>query len=262
MPRPPQIPQRKKPAPKVTKTQSAVDKATQLFQQGFALHQQGKLSEARAVYEAVLSINPKHFDALNLSGTVEAQLGKFEVAVDLISRAIAINPKEATCYNNLGNALAELKQPEAALANYDKAIQLKPDYVDAHSNRGTILLELKQFESALAGFEKALQLKPDFSQAYHNRGNANRELKQLEAALASYETASELNPGLDFILGDLLHTKMYLCDWRAFEDNVNELSDKLKNNLAVSTSFPTLALADSLVTHYQSSSTWSKKIAL
>ena len=394
MPRPPQIPQRKKPATKVTKKQTEVDKAAQLFQQGFALHQQGKLSEAKKIYEKVLEINANHFDALNMAGAAEAQLGEFEVAVDLISRAIAINPNEASCYNNRGNALlklkqaedalasfdhavqlkpnfaeahfnrgnalVELKQYESALATYEKAIQIKPDYSDAYTSRGKVLLELKQFENALASYDKAIQLKPEYAealffrgntllalkqpeaalasfdkaiklkpnyaQAYNNRGSAfieirdpqaaltsyekaiqiepdypnpyfncgnalrmlkqpdaalanyNKaielqpdyaeiyrsrgnlfiELKQPDRAIASYKLAFDLKPDLEYLLGSVVHTQMFLGDWKKFEDTVYNLFEEIKKDKKVSISFPILALTDVLTTQYQSASIWTK----
>ena len=72
MPRPPNIPQRKpQPSGKVSPVQQP-DVAT-LFKQGLALHQQGKLAQAKAIYEQVLAKNPQHFDALHLLGVIAAQ---------------------------------------------------------------------------------------------------------------------------------------------------------------------------------------------
>ena len=34
-----------------------------------------------------------------------------------------------------------------------------------------------------------------------------------DKALKSYECAIELNPNADYIYGDIIHTKMYLCMW-------------------------------------------------
>jgi tetratricopeptide (TPR) repeat protein len=50
--------------------------ANQLFLQGLALHQQGQLVQALALYQAALKIQPKHFDALHLSGVVASQSKK------------------------------------------------------------------------------------------------------------------------------------------------------------------------------------------
>ena len=194
-----------------------------------AMHKQGRLEQAKQIYEEILKSNPSHFDALHFLGLIALQEKHYQDAADLLSRAIQINPKSAAaCYNqgiilfelkqfeaalqsydkaislkpdyaeaysNRGNALKELQQFEAALHSYDKAISFKPDYAQAYSNRGTVLMKLKRYEAELESYDKAIALKPDYSEFYFNRGNALKELKQFEAALESYAKAVELNPG-------------------------------------------------------------------
>jgi len=60
------------------------------FQQGVALHQQGRLVEAESIYEGVLRQMPAHFDALHLLG-VMALLGSLIPAL----RAASIQPVAA-----------------------------------------------------------------------------------------------------------------------------------------------------------------------
>jgi predicted O-linked N-acetylglucosamine transferase (SPINDLY family) len=96
------------------------------IEEAVALHQQGRLAEAKVLYEAILKGNPRHFDALHLLGVVAYQTQNPQLAVDLIGRAIEINPNIAEAHSNRGNALLDLKQYEAALASYDKALRIKP----------------------------------------------------------------------------------------------------------------------------------------
>ncbi len=191
MSRAPQIPQRQQP----NKPQpQQFTQADQLFAQGMALHLQGQLVQAQALYEKVLKVQPKHFGAVHLSGVIAFQTKKHSLAVDLIAQAIEINPNIAAAYSNRGLALQELKQFDAAVASYDKAIAIKPDFAEAYSNRGNALKELKQFDAAVTSYDKAIAIKPDFAEAYSNRGNALKELKQFDAAVASYDKAIALEP--------------------------------------------------------------------
>ena len=196
------------------------------FNQGQALHQQGKLADAERIYREILRQEPNHFDALNMLGVIALQTRHLEQAVELIGKAIALKPDDAAAYFNRGIALGNLKRPVDALASYDKAIALKPDSAEAHNNRGLALVNLKRLEDALESFDKAIALKsdyaeahnhrgivmgnlkrhedalasldktialkPDFADAYHNRGNALQALKRHEDALASYDTAIAL----------------------------------------------------------------------
>ncbi len=160
-----------------------------------ALHQNGRLQEAEAIYRQILKFQPKHFDSLHLLGVIAYQTKNYRSAVDLIGQAIEIYPHAAAFYSNRGNALLELKRQKAAIADYDKAILLKPDYAQAYNNRGSALQELKQLEAALASYDKAITLAPDYAQAYNHRGSALQELKRPDAAIASYDKAVSLNPG-------------------------------------------------------------------
>lgn len=191
------------------------------FRQGLALHQEGRLAEAQAIYRQVLKIQPEHFDALHLLGVISYQTGNLLQAVDLIGRAIELNPSNAAAYSNHGLALQGLQRPDEALDSYDRALKLKPDYAEAYSNRGNALKDLKRLDEALDSYDRALELKPDYVEALSNRGLALKALKRLDEALESYDRALKLKP--DFADG---HLNLALCrllmgefarGWEGFE---------------------------------------------
>ena len=103
------------------------------FQDGLALHRQGKIAEAEHIYIEALRHDPQHSLALRLLGFITLQRDKI--------------------------ALSRL---EDELASYDKAIARKPDDADGYVNRGRVLLKLKRYEDALASLEAAVALKPDY----------------------------------------------------------------------------------------------------
>ncbi len=164
------------------------------FQNGVALHQQGRIAEAARIYEEVLAADGRHFDALQCLGTIACQTGRPQAAVDLLSRAIAVNSSMAEPYCNLGYAFQGLGRLDAALASYDRAIALRPAYAQAYCNRGVALQGLMRLEEALASCNKAIELKPDFAGAFFNRGNVLQSLGRQEEALASFCRAIELKP--------------------------------------------------------------------
>lgn len=165
-----------------------------LFDQAVALHQQGRLAEARAAYERVLSTRPGHFDALHLSGVIAAQSGDHALAATLIRQAIDVNPGVAAAHVNLALSLEERGRTEEAVASYDRAIELRPDDVQALFNRGNALMELKRTRDALPNYDRAVSLAPNDAQAHCNRGNALLELERAGEALASYDRALALQP--------------------------------------------------------------------
>jgi len=102
------------------------------LEQGFLFHTSGKLEEARCIYEEILNLNPRHFQALKLLGTLSVQLKKYENAVGLFGKALCVFKDEADVYNNLGIALKELKRFDQAAASFAQAIKIKSDYSEAY----------------------------------------------------------------------------------------------------------------------------------
>ena len=157
------------------------------------LHQQGRLSEATLIYEAVLKSDPKNAESMHLLGLVAAQSGNYEIAVNWISKAIAISPANSKYHNNLGTAWVDLKQFGKAIESYDSAIQYKEDYADAYFNKGLALIQLKDWGSATLTLKQALIHQPGFFEGIYLLGNTLQELGRFEEAISTYKTAITLN---------------------------------------------------------------------
>jgi tetratricopeptide (TPR) repeat protein len=167
------------------------------LEQAIGLQQGGRLAEAQTIYEEILKIQPRHFDALYLLGIIANQTNNFERAVELFGQAIDTDPNSAAAYSNRGVALKGLKQLEAALASCTRAIEIDAGYAEAYCNRGVILEGLTQWDAALTCYNQAIAIKADFVEAYYNRGNVLRDQQQWEAALASFNHAIEIKA--DFV---------------------------------------------------------------
>ena len=165
-----------------------------ILEQGLAFHHAGKLEQARVIYEEILKLNPKHFDALQLLGVIAIQAKQLKTALRLINDALNISTANPVVYNNRGIVLNGLKLWEDALASFDLALEKKPDYVDAYINRGNVLQELNRHTEALLSYESAAKFKPDYAVAYLNCGNAMQELMRPEEALANYNKAIAIKP--------------------------------------------------------------------
>ena len=165
-----------------------------LVQQALTLHQEGQFSKAQMLYVQVLAEQPDHFDALQLLGTLSAQIGQHASALDFLDQALRIQPDHAACHANRGNALKALKRPHDALASYARALALRPNYAQAFSNRGNVLMDLHRNEEALASFDQAIGIKPDHVEAYSNRGNVLMKLTRLPDAVDSFRRAIAIAP--------------------------------------------------------------------
>jgi predicted O-linked N-acetylglucosamine transferase (SPINDLY family) len=244
---------------------------TSKLQQAIYFHKTGKLEHAKVIYEDILSINPKHFDSLQLLGTIAAQMKDWEKSVKLLKQALTIDNTIPAVYNNLGVAYKELKLFDDALQNYNFAVSLKPTYSEAFYNRGLVLHELKRLAESLESYEMAISLKPNYAEAHSNSGNVYKELKQftkalefygnalainpnyveahlncgiafqellrLEEALKSYEKVIRLDPNFPFIKGGIVHCKMRMNKWDSFFDDLESINSDVSNNKFSATPF-------------------------
>ena len=172
--------------------------AASLFAQGLALHQQGEFAKAQDIYAKVLAQDPKHFDALHLSGVLAMQTGDNKQAVALISKAIALNPAEpayAPAYSNRGLAYRTLGRQEAAIDNFDRALELGgPSQPDVQFNRANALKAVSRQTAALAGYDRVIAIAPDHGDAHYQRALLLDEMGRLEQAAAAMRRAVQLKP--------------------------------------------------------------------
>jgi tetratricopeptide (TPR) repeat protein len=164
------------------------------FNEGVVLLRQEKYWDAERLFENVLEIQPNHFDALHLLGTISRETGRPTRAVELIQKAVDLNPKSSAAHANLAIAQLDIARLFDALASCDRAITLDASYAEAHRIRGNALLHLKLFQNALTSLDAAIALEPNLAKAYQSRGIALLMLNRPEEALASCERALALKP--------------------------------------------------------------------
>lgn len=169
--------------------------ASALLRQAVALHQQGRLEQAHAMYRQVLALAPRQFDALHLSGVIERQRGNPARAADLIRSALQVAPHQARAHANLGAALNDLGRFDAALDSLDAALRLDPRYALAWNNRGNTLRRLGRQPEALDSYERALALQANYPEAWCHRAIVLNDLGRHADAAASAEQALAARPG-------------------------------------------------------------------
>lgn len=163
----------------------SADQIKALLQQALQAHQQGLLDAAAVLYEQVLALAPRQFDALHLLGVIARQRGDAPRAAMLIREALAIDPSQARAHCNLGAALQDLGQPQAALDSYDQSLCLDPRYALAWDNRGNALRRLGRLDDALHSYEQALGLRHDSAEAWCHRAIVLNDLGRFDDAAIS-----------------------------------------------------------------------------
>ncbi len=175
-------------------TQAEFHELSALLQRGLDLHRANRLQEAHQCYQRILEIDPKQFDALQLSATLQRQIGNHAAALHLFDQALQIDQGNPAVFNNRGNALKDLGRFDEALSSYTEAIRLKPDYAEAYNNRGLVLRELRRFDEALSSYTEAIRIRQDYADAFYNRGVMLQERKQFGDALSNYAEVIRIKP--------------------------------------------------------------------
>jgi len=179
-----------------------------LLQEALALHQRGRLDEAERIYNRVLKLDRRQFDALHLLGVLNQQRGKAGEAYRLLTAALAIQPKSPDALAHMGMVLHSLKRSDEALQSFERALTIAPDHPDALLDRGTVRLALGQAGEALSDFDRVLARQPGHLVARINRGNVLGQLDRHQEALAEFDAALAIHanhPAALYNRGTALH---------------------------------------------------------
>lgn len=157
-------------------------------------HQSGRLAEAVAQYELVISLDPDHADVHNNLGVAFVQLGRIDEARTHFERAVILNPDYADAHNNLGNSLAAQARFKDAVAHFERAWLLNPNLAGTQKNAGAALMQLDRIDEAAEHYRRVLATNPDDAEAYQELGNVLKAQGKLDEALRHYERAIAIRP--------------------------------------------------------------------
>jgi protein O-GlcNAc transferase len=204
----------------------SVSPASDLLQEGLALHRRGAVDEAAARYPDVLRADPANADALYYLALISCQHGRFEEGSELARKSLDSDPKQARSHVILGRAWHALGRNDDALSSFDRAIALAPELAPAHANRADVLSKIGRNAEALDSYDRALALAPDSVADWMNRAVALIAVNRHDEAVTSFDRGFALDP--DFAQADdfrapLLLSKLRICDWSDFAAETEEL---------------------------------------
>ena len=211
---------------------------------GVVLNDLGQLDEAVKSYERAIDIKPDYAEAYNNLGVTYNKLGQLEKAVQVYEKALKIDPDYADTHNNLGVVLKKLGQLDEAIDSYQKAIAINPDDADTYNNLGIVFDEQERLDDAIQSYRKAVSIQSDLAEAYNNLGHTLCKLHRYQEAIDLYEKVFDIKPNLDYILGNILNTKMNSCNWDDLEELLTDAKQRIVNNERVVEPFTLLGLID------------------
>jgi predicted O-linked N-acetylglucosamine transferase (SPINDLY family) len=174
----------------------------------------GLTVQALDALDHALALDPARAGVLSARVAALVALERFEDSLPACAAALAADPANPTVLNAQGVALRRLGRPDEALAAYDRALALSPGFIDALCNRGVALSDLGRFDQALAAHDRACAAAPDNPQALANHAALLMLLGRPVEAARDLERVVALDLRRPRALGDLLHARRQVCDWR------------------------------------------------
>jgi len=173
---------------------------------GVIYHQQGRLHEAVAMFEAALRLNPNYTEAaLNLAVTFN-DLGRYQDAKEVYGQALRasksgprkLDPfaqgKIANMHAEVGKAYDALGLYPDAVREYERALDLCPHFQDIRTRLGTTLREMGAFPAALRELERVRTETPKYVPARLSLGLAYHALGRLDDAREEWQAAQGHEP--------------------------------------------------------------------
>jgi predicted TPR repeat methyltransferase len=152
----------------------------------------GRLTEAAALFERIIEAEPQNSEAHYNLGLVRYYQDSFAEAESCFRQALRSNPANADAHYNLGRLLGQINRPAEAAVCYLEVLEANPDDVESHYNLGGVLKDLGMLDEAISCFEQALKIDPQYGPAHGHMGVVLHMQGREEEAIAAYRKASSL----------------------------------------------------------------------
>jgi len=164
---------------------------------------EGKLGNAKIIYEAIFTINPD-YENFKLSNRLVESLSDLALclinennrqsAINVYLEILRINPDHAISLHSLAINYDHLEQYNEAESSIRKAIKLNDLSAVNYQLLGLILEKKEQYSSAIKAYQKSIKLDPKFLDAYADLANIYLQQNQADKAVEIYKASLDVAP--------------------------------------------------------------------
>lgn len=154
----------------------------------------GRISEAQALCEKLLTQFPKHPELLFYAGSLSLTTKKYEQAIHFFQNAIKADPKQIHSYLQLGLTYNEMAKPEEAIKSFEQALKLNDKQPEIHYNLAMALSQQKKYVRAEAHARKAIKLHSSHPLFHNALGNILFFQNKISEAVTQFQTAISIYP--------------------------------------------------------------------
>jgi len=164
---------------------------------------EGRVDEAIATFNKLLSIHPQFSSGLNSLGCAYRAQGNLLLASNYFRQTLALDPMNAQTYCNLGSVLRQMGALDDALVCFQNALRLQPNSVDALNQIGGMLVDCERAKEAIGLHRKALSIAPRSAESFVFLARALHGAGALDEAIDCCRKALEAQPDFVAALGEL-----------------------------------------------------------
>jgi len=168
-----------------------------------ALSARGDNTNAMALYQRALAIDPAVENLHNDYGLLLLRQGRIDDAVEQFNEAAKLSPQSARAYLNRGLELQARGLTNEANAEFQKAHAFNENDSIVENNLGVMCIHAGLTNRAEEHFRRALLLNPSDGSAWANIGQLELGRRQTNAAIDAFETALRLDGTLEFARAQL-----------------------------------------------------------
>lgn len=191
-----------------------------LINEGFSLHQEGKLEEAEEAYQEALTIDEKNAEIYNLLGVLKLQQNDVISAINWIEKAIEQNPAEYF-YETLFQAYVRAGLYKHIVRRENEVLTLFPENFSLLFNIALAYKNIKDVKSAIKFYDKALKIDPGSFTAWFNLSHLYSIEGEAKNALSALKICKKIRPNdmdIDYFLSlALMRLKDYAKGLKLFE---------------------------------------------
>ena len=156
--------------------------------------QTGHAAAAKRIVAEVLSLEPKHVQALILAGRLAKLSGRDEQARESLETAIELDGEQLDARLALAAVLRRQREFDRCLDELSYVLYRDPENARAYFELGNLHNVRGDHKGAIDFFRKALEIEPDFVAAMIELGHLYLARNRDEEALGVLERAAELDP--------------------------------------------------------------------
>lgn len=176
-----------------------MDEIQENLKTALSLHQTGSLDQAEEIYQSVLALDARNWEALYYLGTLQLQKGDLAQCIPTFLKVTQLRPELPDVHNNLGVAYHAAGKWQESGQSFEQALRINPHYERAYFNLGSLLESRGLYDDAVKCYRKSYHLNQENHETYQKLADVLKLTGDWAEASKIYRELLQSTPG-DFNL--------------------------------------------------------------